>query len=168
MKDNKLLHHLQSGSQRSHSTETALIRLTDQILLDIDKDRLTGLIFIDYKKAFELIDHDILLLKLQAYGVESRELMLLEQYLQGRKQSVTINGVQSDPQPITHGVPQRSVLGPLLFTIFINDLPQSVLQPVVDIYADDTTMSASASVLSQLEVRTTIGLFLMYPKRNPY
>ncbi len=94
--------------------------------------------------------------------------MLFEQYLQGRKQSVTINGVQSDPQPITHGVPQGSVLGPLLFTIFINDLPQSVLQPVVDIYADDTTMSASASVLSQLEVRTTIGLFLMYPKRNPY
>ena len=152
MKENNLLHQLQSGFQQFHSTETALIRLTDQILLHMDNDRVTGLIFIDYKKAFELIDHDIVLLKLEAYGVESKELMLLKQYLRGRKQSVTINGVQSDPQPITHGIPQGSVLGPLLFTIFINDLPQSIVQSVVDIYADDTTISASASVSSPQEM----------------
>ena len=97
MKENNLLHQLHSGFQRFHSTETALIRLTDQILLDMDNNRVTGLIFIDYKKAFELIDHDILLLKLEAYGVESKELMLLKQYLRRRKQSVTINGFQSDP-----------------------------------------------------------------------
>ena len=141
MKENNLLHQLQSVFQRFHSTETALIHLTDEIL-----------IFIDYKKAFELINHHILLLKLEAYSVESKELMLLKQYLQGRKQSVTINGVRSDPQPITHGVPQGSVLGPLLFTIFMNDLPQSIVQSVVDIYADDTTISASASVSSPQEM----------------
>ena len=97
MEENNLLHQLLSGFQRFYSTETALIRLTDQILLYMDNDRVTGLIFIDYKKAFELIDHDVLLLKLEAYGVESIELMLLKQYSRGRKQSVRINGVQSDP-----------------------------------------------------------------------
>ena len=100
----------------------------------------------DFKKAFDLIDHDILLSKLEAYGIISKELTLLANYLKGRRSSVVIGGVQSKYRLITHGVPQGSVLGPLLFIIFVNDLPNSVCQSTVDIYADDTTLSTSAVV----------------------
>ena len=146
MRKNNLLYTLQSGFRRSYSTETALIRLTDQLLSDVDNDQVSGLVFVDYKKAFDLIDHDILLTKLETYGITSRELMLLTSYLKGRRSSVAIGGVQSEYRLITHGVPQGSVLGPLLFIIFVNDLPNSVSQSTVDIYADDTTLSTSAVV----------------------
>ena len=105
----------------------------------------------DYKKAFDLTDHDILLSKLEAYGIASKELMLLTSYLKGRRSSVVIGGVQSEYRLITHGVPKGSVLGPLLFIIFVNDLPNSVSQSTVDIYADDTTLSTS-NLVSDLPV----------------
>ena len=89
----------------------------------------------DYKKVFDLIDRDILLSKLEAYGIASKELMLLTSYLKGGRSSVTIDGVQSEYRLITHGVPQGSVLGPLLFIIFVNDLPNPVSQSTIDIYA---------------------------------
>ena len=100
----------------------------------------------DYKKVFDLIDRDILLSKLEAYGIASKELMLLTSYLKGGRSSVTIGGVQSEYRLITHGVPQGSVLGPLLFIIFVNDLPNPVSQSTIDIYADDTTLSTFAVV----------------------
>ena len=112
----------------------------------MDKDQVSGLVFVDYKKAFDLIDHDILLSKLEAYGITSKELMLLASYLKGRRSSVAIGGVQSEYRLITHGVPQGSVLGPLLFIIFVNDLPNSVSQSTVDIYVGDTTLSTSVVV----------------------
>ena len=146
MRNNNLMYILQSGFRRSYSTETRLIRLTDQLLSDMDKDQVSGLVFVDYKKALNSIDHDILLSKLEAYGIISRELMLLTNYLKGRRSSVVINGVQSEYRQITRGAPQGSVLGPLLFIIFVNDLPNSVSQSIVDIYADDTTLSTSAVV----------------------
>ena len=151
MRNNNLLYTLQSGFRRSYSTETALIRLTDQLVSDMDKDQVSRLVFVDYMKAFDLFDHDILLFKFEAYGIVSKELMLLTSYLKGRRSSVVIGGVQSEYRLITHGVPQGSVLGPLLFMIFVNDLPNSVSQSTVDIYADDTTLSTS-NVVSDLPV----------------
>ena len=99
MRNNNLLYTLQSGFRRTYSTETALIRLTDQLLSDMDKDQVSGLVFVDYKKAFGLIDHEILLSKLEAYGKTSKELMLLTNYLKRRGSSVVIGStvrVQTD------------------------------------------------------------------------
>ena len=107
---NNLLYTLQSGFRRSNSTETALIRLTDQLLSYMDKDQVSGLVFVDYKEAFDLLDHDILLSKLEAYGITSRELVLLTNYLKGRRNSVVIDGVHSEYRLISHGVSQGTAI----------------------------------------------------------
>ena len=91
LEENALLHRFQSGFRKFHSTETALIRLVDQLLFDLDKNRASGLVFIDYKKAFDLIHHGLLLEKLEAYGIRDNELELLRSYLSGRTQYVHIN-----------------------------------------------------------------------------
>ena len=148
--EKKFFYHLQSGFRKWHSTETALIRVVDQFLMDLDQNNVNGLIFIDYKKAFELIEHNILIAKLKSLGINSREIAFFTNYLKNRTfnfnslKVVEIEGYRSTPKTITNGVPQGSVLGPLLFIVFINDLPKAVKKSVVDIYADDTTISASA------------------------
>ena len=139
-----MFHHLQSGFRKSHSTETALIRLIDQLLLNLDNDKITGLVFIDYKKAFDLIDHQLLLSKLKVLGVNETFLPLFHDYLSGRSQYVTIDGCHSTKRSVKLSVPQGSILGPILFLVFINDLPEALQQCVADIYADDTTISHSA------------------------
>lgn len=145
LKTNGLLHRLQSGFRKSFSTETALLRIVDQMLLDLDKDNVTGLVFVDYKKAFDLIDHDLLLLKLKSLGVGEDLLPIFRDYLSGRTQYVDIDGHYSTKRAVSLGVPQGSILGPVLFLIFINDLPTVIQHSMVDIYADDTTISYSSN-----------------------
>ena len=150
LEENGLLHRFQSGFRKFHSTESALIRLVDQLLFDLDRNRTSGLVFIEYKKAFDLIDHGLLLEKLKAYGVRDNELDLLRSYLSGRTQYVHINGCHSSPRTVSAGVPQGSILGPILFLLFINDLPSAAQHSTVDIYADDTTLSLSSDVTNGL------------------
>ena len=115
------------------------------MLFDLDSNKISALVFVDYKKAFHLIDHEILLTKLKEYGLESGEVQLFKNYLSYRKQYVQIDGCKSSLKLITNGVPQGSILGPLLFLIFINDLPTEIQECVTDIYADDTTLSTSGT-----------------------
>lgn len=96
LKNTDQLYKFQSGFRKSHSTELPLIRLIDQLLFNLDKNHLNGLIFIDYKKAFDLIDHGILIHKLNEYGLGSNELALFTSYLQDRHQFVQIEGYQSE------------------------------------------------------------------------
>ena len=155
LKENNLFHHLQSGFRKSHSTETALIRLVDQLLLNLDNDIITGLVFIDYKKAFGLIYHNLLLSKLIVLGVNETFLPLFRDYLNRRSQYVIIDGCHSTKRSVMVGVPQGSILGPILFLVLINDLPKALQHSVADIYADDTAISHSAQV--DACYRKTIG-----------
>ena len=96
LEENGLLHRFQSGFRKFHSTETALIRLVDQLLFDLDRNRTSGLVFIEYKKAFDLIDHGLLLEKLKAYGVRDNDLDLLRNYLSGRTEQLKTKGLNGN------------------------------------------------------------------------
>ena len=141
---NGLLYEMQYAFRQGHSTESALISLTDQILLSLDQDKVTGIVFVDFRKAFDVVDHQLLMTKLRLYRVSDSALSWFRSYLTDRQQFVTIDGKRSDSLMIRQGVPQGSVLGPVLFLLFVNDIPLHLSGSSVDIYADDTTVMASA------------------------
>ena len=123
LNNNDLIAASQSGFRPLHSTLTALMEATDKWSINIDNGLLNGVIFIDLKKAFDTIDRTILLRKLQMYGVEQNGIKFFESYLSNRSQRCCVNGELSDAVKITCRVPQGTNLGPLLFFIYINDLP---------------------------------------------
>jgi len=116
------------------------------MLFNLDVNRIYGLVLADFQKAFDLVSHDILIEKLRIYGLDECSLGLIRSFLHNRRLHTVIRGsAQSSSQTLTHGVPQGYVLSPLLFLVFINDLPKGVSQPTtVDIFADDTTLSLSS------------------------
>ena len=127
------------------TTETAFIRLTDQILKNMDNDEVTGLVFIDFRKAFDMIDHELLLKKLSIYGATPSSVAWFKSYLSERKQFISLRKTTSKQLTVKQGVPQGSILGPVLFLLFVNDMPLHVQKSTMDIYADDTTLSLSSN-----------------------
>jgi hypothetical protein len=114
----------QSGFREHHSTETALLDLTNDWLHNMDNGLLYGVLFLDFKKAFYSVNHNILLSKLELYGIRGTSLKWFRSYFSNRKQICSINGKQSDVNELKCGVPQGSNLGPFLFLLYINDLPR--------------------------------------------
>ena len=143
----------QFGFRNKHSTNHALINLTEKIRRNCDKNLYTCGIFIDLQKAFDTVDHKILLSKLEHYGIRGIQNNWFKSYLSNRQQFVFASGTKSTFLEIKHGVPQGSVLGPLLFLIYINDLPSSIKNSIVSLFADDTCLLSSDKNLESLNVK---------------
>ena len=151
LEEHKILYEKQFGFQKKSSTAHSLIEITEKIRESIDNGKYGCGIFIDLKKAFDTVNHEILLKKLEHYGIRGTPLKWFESYLTNRKQYVFYNGVSSDTQIITCGVPQGSVLGPLLFLIYINDLPNISDKLQFFLFADDTNIYYESNNLEVLE-----------------
>ena len=116
-------HH---GSRAGHSTATALIQMYDRWVEEVDDGNMVGVMMVDLSAAFDMVDHDILLEKLSLFGFDNLTLLWMKSYLSGRSQSVFVDGCMSPPQDIECGVPQGSILGPLMYILFTNDVPDLV------------------------------------------
>ena len=130
----------QCGFRKNHSTQDAVTYFTDCIRKGIDEGCVTAPVFVDFQKAFDNVNHQLLLEKLPGYGIKNHELGWFENYLTSRCQSAVYGNAQSAPQQIKSGVPQGSILGPILFSIYINDWPNSLLQSKILLYGDDAVL----------------------------
>ena len=139
---NKHFNGSQYGYRKIHSTETACLELVDKLMKNLDKGETPIGFFLDLSKAFDTLDHNILLNKLHHYGVKGIELQWFHSYLSNRTQYVEIDGIKSQQKEIRTGVPQGSILGPLLFIIYMNDINNVSSKFEAILYADDTSLSA--------------------------
>ena len=126
LEKHKLLSNNQYGFRNRRSTQQAVTILTDSVALSIDELKYTGAVFLDLRKAFDMVDHERLLLKLDSFGVSATEQNWFIDYLFNRKQYVSYNSTSSNLMSITRGVPQGSILGLLLFLLFINDIDKEL------------------------------------------
>ena len=146
-----LIHTNQSGFRPKHSCQTALIKLIDQWMSCIDKGDIVGTLFLDFRKAFDLIDRSILIKKLSIYKFRDSTLKLFASYVMDRHQVMESNTGTSRPAHIKSGVPQGSILGPTLVLMFLNDLHLYIKHCDSDYYADDATVHTHGSAPNVIE-----------------
>ena len=151
--DNNIINVNQSGFRPGHSTLTALLKVTEDWLHSMDLGKIIGMATIDLRKAFDTVDHAILIDKLRLNGLDDHTCEWFESYLSDRVQYTMVNGIESSAQDIKCGVPQGSNLGPLLFMLFINDLPNCLEHCCVALYADDTCIYCPGDKLADIEIK---------------
>ena len=159
LKEHNKFAKCQHAFLKLHSTLTSLLSVTNTCFSTIDKRKLNISIFLDLKKAFDTVDHGILLSKLSKYGTVGTQFRWFASYLTYRKQYCQINGHKSCLKNFLCGIPQGSCLGPLLFILYVNDFEQCLQKCTANMYADDTSITCSAEDLTELcnDLKTEVG-----------
>ena len=150
LSNNEISYNCLSGFQKNHSTDSCLTFLHDKILKGFDKGLMTGMILIDLQRAFDMIDHDILLKKLSAIGFSNHTINWFKLYLSNQLFRVNLGNCYSDPFNITCEVPQECILEPLLFLIYVNYMSQTVKSNRF-LYADDSCVVFQGNNLIEIE-----------------
>ena len=154
----QVLYKHQFGFRKNHSTTLAVLEIMDKCYKNLDEGKKVLGIYFDLQKAFDCISHDILLTKLENYGIRGPMHDWLKNYLHNRKQYTIVNNVSSNIASIKYGVPQGSVLGPLLFLIYVNDISTVIPDNSLKLFADDTNLFLFGKNLSELEQRANCCL----------
>ena len=167
LEKNKLICSNQHGFREHRSCLTQLLVHIDTILQNLQNGVDTDVIYLDFAKAFDKVDHELLLKKLHDYGVRGKLLMWLNSYLSNRQQTVVINGEHSMPAKVVSGVPQGTVLGPVLFILYLNDLESCIKHSIVSSFADDTRLKKSIqSVNDTKKLQDDLVSTIEWSKRN--
>ena len=161
LESNNLLSDNQYGFRPNRSTESAATLLVDDIRKNIDDGLLTGAVFLDLSKAFDTLSHGILINKLERFGISGSDKQWFTDYLFGRMQTVQYNGAESETKPVFCGVPQGSVLGPILFTMYFNDVPTRNCKILM--FADDTVIYAAEKSQQSVASKLSEDLQLLSP-----
>ena len=139
LEKNNIIYEHQYGFQKNKSTSSAILDLYSQLIESIENKKFACSIFLDFAKAFDTVNHEILLKKLEYYGIRGVANKWFRSYLTNRSQNVKIGGIYSETNCISHGVPQGSILGPTLFLLYINDINVSSKKLKFLLFADDTS-----------------------------
>ena len=157
--DNKnIIYDLHVGFRQQYFTSHALINITENIRKALDDGNIGCGVFVDLQKAFDTVDHQILLAKSNHYGIRRASNDWFKSYLSNRHQYVSINGYESDLAAINCGVPQGSVLGLLLFLLHINDLNQAIKSCKIHYFADDTNLLCLSNSIKKLNIQVNADL----------
>ena len=153
---NKSLFEMQYGFRPGRSCEHALLNAQNTLLESLSKRQISLLLLIDFSKAFDMVEHSILLKKLEHYGIRGVALKWMQSYLNSRKQYVSVNGKNSTTRDMKYGVPQGSILGPLLFIIYINDIPETACFAKFILYADDANIILTADSIEAINTQLNV------------